>query len=358
MGIKALTHRDVGTEIVVPLSTEDWRSWVSAGRTRNWMLRDPLIDWLQLYGKSRNFMSSQELPDYDRNLDFLEFIFEKGREFEASILRLIQGRYEVAILANDYRDIQSLQKAEATFAAMQEGVPVIHQGVLWDAQNRNYGAPDFLVRSDVLREMFPEDITEAEAGIASPNLGNDVWHYRVVDTKFTTLHLNASGSEVANDGSAPAYKAQLYIYNRMLGRLQGFEPPASFLLGRGWQQTRGGTTYRGNSAFGRLGLVPQSGTVANGVPIAEEVERALQWIRRVREEGGAWHLLPEPSVPELYPNMSNSDDGDMNLDLGLRRAGAWQEFGGGSLRLGGSEKMAGGGIERTDPALAGWSARA
>ena len=47
MGIKALTHQDDGTEIVVPLSTEDWRSWVSAGRTRNWMLRDPLLDWLQ-----------------------------------------------------------------------------------------------------------------------------------------------------------------------------------------------------------------------------------------------------------------------------------------------------------------------
>ena len=315
MGVKALTHQDDGTEIVIPLSSEDWRFWVSAGRTRNWMLRDPLIDWLQIYGKSRNFMPSQELPGYDRNLGFVEFIFEKGREFEAAILRLLQGRYEVAILAADYRDIQSLQMAEETFSAMQEGVPIIHQGVLWDAQNRNYGAPDFLVRSDMLREMFPDEISEAEAGIAAPDLGNEGWHYCVVDTKFTTLHLNASGSEVANDGSAPAYKAQLYIYNRMLGRLQGFEPPASFLLGRGWQQTRGGTTYRGKSAFERLGPVPQSGIVANRVPIADEVGRALQWIRRVREEGGAWHLLPEPSVPELYPNMSNSDDGDMNVDV-------------------------------------------
>ena len=315
MGVNALTHRDDGTEIVVPQSPEDWRSWVSAGRTRNWMLHDPLIDWLQLYGKSRNFVPSQELSDYDQNLDFLEFIFEKGREFEVGILRLLQDNYEVAILATDYRDIQKLRRAEETFAAMRAGVPVIHQGVLWDAQNRNYGAPDFLVRSDVLREMFPEDLTETEASLCAPDLGNEGWHYRVVDTKFTTLHLNANG-EVGNDGSAPAYKAQLYVYNRMLGRLQGFEPPASFLLGRGWQQRRGRETYRGISAFERLGPVPQSGTVANGVPIADEVERALQWIRRVREEGDSWQLLPEPSVPELYPNMSNSDDGDMNVDMG------------------------------------------
>ena len=314
MGINALTHLDDGTEAVVPLSAEDWRSWVSAGRTRNWMLRDPVLDWLQLYGKSRHFIPSQELSGYNRNSDFMEFIFEKGREFEAGILRLLQGRYEVAILTTDYRDIQNLHKAEETFAAMQAGVPVIHQGVLWDAQNRNYGAPDFLVRSDVLREIFPGELTETEANLSAPDLGNQGWHYRVVDTKFTTLHLNASG-EVGNDGSAPAYKAQLYVYNRMLGRLQGFEPPASFLLGRGWQQRRGRETYRGSSAFERLGPVPQSGAVANGIPIAAEVERALRWIRRVREEGDAWQLLPEPSVPELYPNMSNSDDGDLNVDL-------------------------------------------
>ena len=310
MGIEALTYREDGTEIVVPQSTEDWRSWVSAGRTRNWMLHDPLIDWLQLYGKSRNFVPSQELSRYDQNLDFLEFIFEKGREFEAGILRLLQDNYEVAILAADYRDILSLRKAEETFASMQSGVPVIHQGVLWDVENRNYGAPDFLVRSDVLREIFPGELTETEASLSAPDIGDQGWHYRVVDTKFTTLHLNASG-EVGNDGSAPAYKAQLYVYNRMLGRLQGFEPQTSFLLGRGWQQRRD----RGSSAFDRLGPVPQSGTVPNGIPIAAEVERALRWIRRVREEGGVWQLSPEPSVPELYPNMSNSDDGDVNIDV-------------------------------------------
>ena len=57
-----------------------------------------------------------------------------------------------------------------------------------------YGAPDFLIRSDVLRELFPEEITEAEVAIAAMDLGSEGWHYRVVDTKFTTLHLNAAGT--------------------------------------------------------------------------------------------------------------------------------------------------------------------
>ncbi len=278
------------------------------------MLDDPLIDWLQRYGKSHGYLPKQELVSYNKNLDFLHFIFDKGREFEAGILRLLQEQYDVTTIARDYREISRLDKAEETFEAMGRGVPVIYQAVLWDAHNMNYGSPDFLVRSDVLRCLFPESISEQEAETSATDLEADDWHYLVVDAKFTTLHLSASGAELANGGTAPAYKAQLYIYNRMLGRLQGFEPPESYLLGRGWQQRQSGGTYRGSNAMERLGPVPQNGTVANGVPIADAVEEALRWVRRVRIEGKDWQLLPKPSVPELYPNMSNADDADMMLE--------------------------------------------
>ena len=66
------------------------------------------------------------------------------------------------------------------------------------------------------------------------------------------------------------------------------------------------------SALERLGPVPQNGTTTNKVPIAEVVEEAFNWVRRVRTEGQDWQLLPEPSVPELYPNMGGADD-DMML---------------------------------------------
>ena len=314
MGIDALTHQSDGSKVALPVSRDDWRQRVSPGRTRNWMLGDPLIDWLQLYGKSREYIPKQEMTGYDKNLDFLEFIFEKGREFEAGILQLFRRKYAVTTIAQDYREISSLDKAEETFEAMKQGTPIIYQAVLWDAHNRNYGSPDFLVRSDLLHDLFPESISAQEAVLSAPDLGVNGWHYRVVDTKFTTLHLIASGAEVSNEGSGPAYKAQLYIYNRMLGRLQGLEPPKSYLLGRGWQRRQGGVTHRCASAMDQLGPVPQDGAVANGVLIENAVEEALRWVRRVLTEGKDWQLLPKPSVPELYPNMSNADDGDLMLD--------------------------------------------
>ena len=82
MGIEALTHRDDGTAIVVPESHDDWQQWLSAGRTLNWMMRAPLLDWLDLYGEERGYMSEKDGPKYDARLDFLPFIFKQGRAFE------------------------------------------------------------------------------------------------------------------------------------------------------------------------------------------------------------------------------------------------------------------------------------
>lgn len=312
MGIEALTHNDDGIQ-VIPDSNDDWDQWVSAGRTRNWLMKDPLIDWLQLYGKSRGYTPKQDTPEYDKRLDFVQFIFQKGNDFEEGILKLLKERYEVVTVANCYKEIRWISKAKETFEVMRQGAPIIYQAVLRDAQNRTYGSPDFLIRSDVLRELFPNSIYERETYSPAPNLQSGGWHYIVVDTKFTTIHLNASGLEVANEGSAPAYKAQMYIYNRALGRLQGYLPDKSYLLGRGWQQETGGHIYRNPNALDRLGPIPQRGTIANRVPIEDAVEQAVAWVRRVRNEGKDWQLFPTPSVPELYPNMSNVDDGDMMM---------------------------------------------
>ena len=312
MGIEALTHNDEGIQ-VIPETSADWDEWVSAGRTRNWLMKDPLIDWLQRYGESRGYKPKQDIPEYDNRLDFVQFIFRKGHEFEEGILNLLKEQYEIVQVAQSYEDILVLEKAEETFEAMRQGASIIYQAVLRDAQHMTYGSPDFLIRSDVLHKLFPNSVSKREASLGALDLQSRYWHYIVVDTKFTTIHLNASGSEVANDGSAPAYKAQMYIYNRALGRLQGHLPEKSYLLGRGWQQRDGRNARRCANALDRLGPIRHDGTIANRVPIAYAVEQAVAWVRRVRADGKDWRLFPTPSVPELYPNMSNVDDGDMMM---------------------------------------------
>lgn len=306
MSIDAITRSD-DSLLSIPESSDDWAEWVSATRTRNYVLGDPLLDWLELYGNEQGFERDTALPDYDARTDFTEFIFRKGAEFEEAVVSHLRTLTDVLTISSGPADVRDLVKAEETFEAMRTGTPIIYQGVLRDAENRVYGAPDLLVRSDILLGLFPNALTDDEAMEPAPDLGDVSWHYRVVDIKFATLGLTAGG-ELDNNNSAPAYKAQVFVYNRALGRLQGVTPPVSHLLGRGWRQRRGRDTFRGTSCMELLAPVPQMGSLAGGYAIADAVDDACQWIGRTRADGVGWRALPQPAVPELYPNMGNDED--------------------------------------------------
>ena len=79
-----VTHDDSG--IHVPY---EWDGWVSAGKTRNYLSDDPLLDWLNLFGEDNGFKKDTNYPDYDENLDFLPLLFRKGREFEDTVVEYL-----------------------------------------------------------------------------------------------------------------------------------------------------------------------------------------------------------------------------------------------------------------------------
>ncbi len=282
------------------------QEWVSAAATRNYMARNPLVDWLHLYGQVNGFKQDDELPGYDPRTDFTNFILSQGVAFEAAVTRHLATKISILTISRHPGDIRSPRKAQETVEAMKAGYPLIAQGVLQDTASRTYGAPDFLIRSDVLDEMFPGTCPQEEVAISAPGLQSDGYHYRVVDIKFTTLDLN-SDEFLANNGSSPAYKAQLFIYNRALGAIQGYLPPIAYLLGRSWRQTKRGETIRGTNCMNRLAPCGITETIG-GQPLEDWVDWASAWLRKVRSDGGSWEILPEPSVPELWPNMGDVSD--------------------------------------------------
>ena len=286
----------------LPDSPEAWNDWVSATRTRNWLEDDPLLDWLALYGADHGFTPDTDLPAYDQRTDMRDFILAKGIAFEERAVDLIRQLLPTVRISEGPQDSRDLAKAQATRDAMQRGVPVIEQAVLMDPQLRTYGIADLLVRSDRLNDLVPDTLTDEEAALPAPMLGNSPWHYRVVDIKFRTLDLRKDGSA----GTQLAhYMAQVWIYNEALSRILGMTPSASFLLGRGWDQGK----ERGDSCFDRLARVDHDRQITDDRGLLSEATlQAVDWIRRLRREGAGWSPLPTPTVPELYPHARNHQD--------------------------------------------------
>ena len=300
MAKEAITHDDSGTRRV-PTSSAEWDEWVSASATRNYVLGDPLLDWLDCHGESKGFVRDEP----DTRTDFLDFIFRKGVEFEHSVVKHLRdlGVGDVRTLgaAGFQRGAaRDLDVAFATWDAIVDRVALIDQGVLRDPEHRTYGLPDLLVRSDVLAKLFPDAVSPAEAAVGAPALGIGECHYVVVDIKYTTLSLSADGG-LLNSGSVAAYKAQLHVYNRALGRLQGYLAPRAFLLGRSWKQKIRGVTTRGGDCTSRLGPVEHDEAIPGG-SLSQRADDAADWIRRTRSHGSGWDALPVPTVDELRPN--------------------------------------------------------
>jgi hypothetical protein len=278
-------------------------SWVSATATRAYCKNDPLLDWLNLYGEASGFARDDHVPGFDSRTDFLTFILRQGQLFEQAVVRYLSETVApVRIVCRTREDIQDEGKRDETLAAMKAGEKLIGQAALWNPARKTYGAADLLVRSDIFRELWPDLIGEEDARIGAFELGQP-HHYRVIDVKFTTLSLIKDGHL---SGSQSQYMAQVFTYNEALGHTQGFEPPAAYILGRGW--TSG--DERGRSCLERLGRVNRDFIFNRnkGPSLEDLVAEAVAWVRRVRSDGAGWQVLPEPSMAQLHPNMNHNED--------------------------------------------------
>ena len=313
IGRAAITTADDGSTLD-PVDRDAWRSWVSASKTRNWLRRDPLIDWLDEYGAARGFAKDAGADaDPPSPYDLRSLLFRQGNRFEERIFALLEARVASHVkVSTGWEETRSLAAAERTFEAMCAGVELIEQAVVRNPESRTYGAIDLLVRSDALERLFPGTLDANMLRAPAPGLAGSggvvpQWHYVVVDVKFSTLDLSVNGYA---GSSHRHYAGQVLVYTAAIARLQGYCPPEAYLLGRTWTTSKG----RGSGALDRLGRVPidrdalrESGRTES-IPLAVDVGRAVEWVRRVRAEGAAWSPLPRPTQRELYPNLNNDQD--------------------------------------------------
>ncbi len=302
-------------EISAP-SDADWdKVWISATATRNYLLKDPLIDWLKYnYSQNTNYIS-QTVGNRRNSNSFIEYIMEQGTIFETHIIRLLSEKFgsDMVYSIGGELNPHSSTKVKETLDAMNRGIPIIHSGLLHNPETQTYGIPDLLVRSDWINDIveFPAIDDKYKTAPKLRDVHNPenspCYHYLVVDVKFSTLYLRADGIHILTCGSFPAYKSQLYIYNEALARVQGYNPQKAFVLGRKWRFTSKGETFKGQNCFDRLGTIDYATVDKEYV---NKTQDALKWLRDVRtEEAREWNVTNVPlSRSELYPNMCNTHD--------------------------------------------------
>jgi len=294
-------------------------SWISATSTYNYMMKDPLLDWLKYhhstfthtnkrYSKSVNL--SRNNTSSTTNYNFTSYIMDQGVTFEKKVMKLITKKFTSSRVLEIHGELapRDPKKARETVQAMKNGVPIIHSGVLHDQSRNTFGIPDLLIRSDWIKFLVHESpylLPEIE-NIPSPTL-NRPWHYRIIDIKFTCLLLRADSSHLLNSSSFPAYKSQLLIYNWALENIQGYLPNEVYILGRRWKSTSKGETFINNTCFDKFGIIDYTGL---DIKFVSQTETALKWLRDVRsDEASTWNITKYPlSRWELYPNMCNTHD--------------------------------------------------
>lgn len=299
----------LATTTIFDLTSKD--KWVSASQTRNFALQDPILDWFEMYGEKFGYLKDEQ---DGTEFNFNKFIMEKGEQFENQVIASIRARFgdKVVTIGAGHGDSKSLAKFEQTVSAMKNGAPIIYQGVLHNNQNYTMGSPDLIVRSDYISALVhtsPIDEDEEHVGC---DFSKD-WHYRIVDVKYSTMRLYSTTDRIQNYSSTPAYKTQLAVYNEALGRAQGVVPPEAYILGRGWKYNSSvvkATCSSSDKAFDKLGRINYFDTDSVFV---ERAKLAVEWIRRLRVCGHRWNPVSKrhdtlPSVPELFPNMSNTED--------------------------------------------------
>ena len=313
--------------------------WVSATRTKYYLLHDQSIDWLTMYydkiGIGPEYQSSQlslnpnkhfeENKNLIKDASHINILFDGGNVFEKKIfeeLKNIFNDYFVLVFTeedmikyHEQRETDGIFREKNMFVKnlMDKGVPLIAQAPLINESNKTFGVADILIRSDYLSVLFHSFIPDKDINVKAPFLkmkGTDSYHYRVIDIKWTTMVLCVDGLTIRNEGFMPAYKGQLAVYTAALENLQGYIPNYAYIMPKAWRIDKSKVSneqkslYRGFSAFDRPGIINYSDRDKDYLIKTKE---AIQWVQRVMTEGREWRYNSDkPTVPEMYPNMNKS----------------------------------------------------
>lgn len=278
--------------------------WISATEFDSYCKNDPILNWFQSYETDEKKREKREQQEKE-----LEFLFDKGREFENYIISLLRQKTGLPLekhsslpTSRDYTMEYDVIDTQRVIQAMRRGDPLIYSAYLSDSSEMIRGIPDLLIRNDYVNILFP--LLDVSIESQQSMYGN--YYYLPIEIKFSSVY-NTLQFDVRNINRIPFYKTQLYFYCQLLYATQGVLPSHSLIIGK--RTIMNGESYH---SLDYPGIVSYKTTDSDIVSL---YRNGLQWLRAVKKNGAGWQpdfssydqLSQTPFFQNLLPNMKNKD---------------------------------------------------
>lgn len=248
---------------------------------RNWILKDPLLDYLHYYGDPSE-KDSFPIPESN----FTEYIMNKGNQYEKLIYEHIKSHsgdltFEIIERGNFYMQTKD---------AFKRRVDIICQPFIKDYSSlifrdkKIYGFPDILIKKKALKKIFNYTV---------PLIGN-LDDYVVIDIKYSRCN-HKEGVFHADSNYSKFIECQIMLYGLMVNSLFKQHTNVGFVC------PKQSVTKDAKLNLYSIQLLDNHNF--------ELCYHAFDWLTFLSEYPEECKLnISKPHIPELFPNLNNTMD--------------------------------------------------
>jgi hypothetical protein len=249
--------------------------YCSVSQVKNWILKDPLLDYLNFYGDK-----SLKSSPFFKEADFTPFIMDMGNKWEEHVVKQLITK--ASSLNLSHFSVERKQGYHQTKECLNKGVDIIFQAQVKDWKRNISGYPDILIKKKAFLTLF-KDFTSSVNHELSKLKDNT---YIVIDIKYSSVDSKDDGFIDEKSLYHRYIRSQIAMYTN----LNGAHSSIGFIISKDPSS-----------------LTTPVATYTNDRCLIEDYEAAIKWLMDLKEFGSKWTI---GCRKELLPNMNNyMDDG-------------------------------------------------
>ena len=262
----------------------------------NYFNDDPILDYLNKFGSIKGYIKD------NNEYNFKNFIINLGMKYEDKVVnkiieKLKEEEYKIVKDKNYQRFDKSL---ELTLNYLEQKIPIIFQGYLYNKELNIHGYVDILCRVDYIEKIFEINNKDTEQNNIINYLKNNKIEYIPIDIKLSKFEDELKG--LSSFKIENSYNEYIYIqiknYLDMLNKIYNTKNKYCFVIGKQ-------DINKDKIKLIDIEIKEKYNYIDN------KLNKALEWIMIIQNNKNNECLewkLDKPIRKELYPNMKNTND--------------------------------------------------